>query len=304
MEYIAEIQAELNGYPGMEKLIFKQGDQNERYVVVTLLKNGVPVQVGTDVIPRVSMTKPDGRQVLVDDNIQRLDDGTLKIKVTTQMATAAGRGLLEIGLYKQDSLLSTSVIDILIYPGALSMVKVASSDEYQALIDALGQIAPAIDAEKERIKNEAVRQQNEALRQEALKLCKNMTEYAEEQGDYAKLQGAYAEKWGKYAEEQGIQIVNDFEQIKEIILSTENGTLLQEIKDLLSDMYRMATDADIDNIVNGTYIDEDDEGSLFEAGTNEDIDDIIGGIYVEGEEPEAAAEEEITVIVENSFKEV
>lgn len=299
MEYIAEIQADLSGYPGMEKLIFKQGDQNERYVVVTLLEDGVPVQVGLDVTPRVAMTKPDGKQVLVDDNIQRLEDGTLKIKITPQMATAAGRGILEIGLYKQNSLLSTSVIDALVYPNALSMIKVASSDEYQALIDALGQIAPAIEAEKERVKNEKVRQQNEAVRQEALKLCQNMTEYAEEQGDYAKLQGAYAEKWGQYAEEHGIQIVNDFEQIKEIILSTDNGNLLLEIRDLLNDMYRTATDVDIDNIINGTYVDEDDEGSIFEAATNQDIDDIIGGTYVESEED--ATEDEITIIVNNAF---
>lgn len=172
MNYIAEIRADLDGYPGTEKLIFKQGDFTDRYIIVTLTKDGVPVQIGTEVTPRVHMEKPDGTQVIVDENVQVLEDGTLQMQILPQMSTAAGAGKLEIGLYRQGAYLSTAVVDTLIYPGALSMIKVASSDEYQALIDALAQIAPAIDAEEkrkaaeeERIKNEIVRQRQEVERE-------------------------------------------------------------------------------------------------------------------------------------------
>lgn len=165
MEYIAEIRADLNGYPGTEKLVMKQGDFNDRYVAVTLTRDGVPVSIGADVTPRVAMGKPDGTQVLADNNIQVLDDGSLKIQITPQMSTAAGHGQLEIGLYRENALISTAVIDVLIYPGAVSMLKIASSDEYQALVDALAQIAPAIDEEKKRQAAEAERIQNEIVRQ-------------------------------------------------------------------------------------------------------------------------------------------
>ena len=157
----------------------KLRDFNHRYVTVTLTHDGVPVSISADVTPRVVMGKPDGTQVLTDENIQVLENGALKIQVMPQMSTAAGQGQMEIGLYKQNALLSTAVIDVLIYPSAVSMLKIASSDEYQALVDALGQIAPAIDEEKkrqvaeterkiaeaERIRNEIVRQRQEAERE-------------------------------------------------------------------------------------------------------------------------------------------
>ena len=176
MEYIAEITAELNGYPGYEKLILKQGDFGDRYVCITLLKNGVPITIGSELTPRIAMCKPDGTQVLVDENIEQLGDGKLKVLILPQMSVAAGQGQLEVSLYRQAALLSTAVIDVLIYPSALSMVKIASSDEYQALVDALAQIAPAIDeekvrqeAEEERIKNEIVRQKQEVERENITK---------------------------------------------------------------------------------------------------------------------------------------
>lgn len=176
MDYVAYIQADLSGYPGYQKLIFKQGDFTDRYFIVTLLKNGVPIQIGQDVTPRIHMYKPDGHQAITDQNVEILKDGTLKVQIVPQMATAAGEGQIEIGLYRQNALLTTAVIDVLIYPGAISMVQVASSDEYQALIDALAQIAPAIEeeekrkaAEVERIKNELVRQQQEVERERLTK---------------------------------------------------------------------------------------------------------------------------------------
>lgn len=138
--------------------------------------------------------------------------------------------------------------------------------------------------------------------------------FAESQGNYAKNQGNYAEDRGKYAEQQadaavleaktcmtGIQ--KDFNTIKDIINSTGNGELLLEIKELLDDMYRRATESDIENIISGTYADEDEQGSIFETGTNEDIDDILSGGYVENEEDgDSASDEEIKNMIDSVFK--
>ena len=184
MDYIAQVRADLDGYPGSEKLIFKQGDFTDRYVIVTLTKSGVPVQVGSEVTPRVHMEKPDGTQIIADENVQIQDDGTLKVQILPQMSTAAGAGRLEIGLYRQGAYLSTAVVDVLIYPSAISMIKVASSNEYQALIDALAQIAPAIDAEKERVAAEEERIQNEIVRQRQEVERERLTDQALEEVDF------------------------------------------------------------------------------------------------------------------------
>lgn len=311
MEYIAEIRADLNGYPGTEKLVMKQGDFNDRYVAVTLTRDGVPVSISDDVTPRVAMGKPDGTQVLADNNIQVLDDGSLKIRIIPQMSTAAGHGQLEIGLYRENTLISTAVIDVLIYPGAVSMLKIASSDEYQALVDALAQIAPAIDAEQkrqaaetERKQQEAIRQSNEAKRQEALSDMLEATEYANNQGDYAKEQGTYAKNQGDYAKEQAAYVQTEFGKVESLLESSENGEILVQVKELLDDMYDVATDTDIDRIIAETYVDEDDEGSIFESGSPEDIDAIIGGSYVEGAEEEDAGlitSSDITEIIDGLF---
>ena len=69
-------------------------------------------------------------------------------------------------------------------------------------------------------------------------------------------------------------------------------------------MYRIATDTDIDKIIDGTYVDEDEQGSIFEAATNEDIDHIISGEYtdVPEENPDELTDEEIQEMVDNAFK--
>ncbi len=145
-------------------------------------------------------------------------------------------------------------------------------------------------------------------------------DYATAQGDYAKAQGNYAKTQGDYAKNQGNQakeqtaenialinltmqqIQNEFGDIKDIINETGNGALLLEIKGLLSDMYRIATDADIDHIIDGSYVDEDDEGSIFEAASEQDIDDIINGNYTDVPASEEVIEDaELRALVEQSF---
>lgn len=68
----------------------------------------------------------------------------------------------------------------------------------------------------------------------------------------------------------------------------------------------IATEADIDAIIAGTYVDEP-EGDEEDVGTDADIDAIIDGTYVDEPEDEEsrvdATEDEINKIVENAFKE-
>ncbi len=89
--------------------------------------------------------------------------------------------------------------------------------------------------------------------------------------------------------------------IQEILMKTENGSLLEEVKRLYEELYHMATDGDIDRIINDQYTDEDENG-IFETATNEDIDSIIDEVYIESEDDKSEiADEKIKTIVNDAF---
>lgn len=69
-----------------------------------------------------------------------------------------------------------------------------------------------------------------------------------------------------------------FESVQEIVEKAENGELLNLIYE---EIYRLATEQDIENIINGTYIEETEASGLFEVASKEDIESIIDGSYVE-----------------------
>ena len=117
--------------------------------------------------------------------------------------------------------------------------------------------------------------------------------YAEGQGDYAKEQGDYAKEQGEFAGSQTetaltaiqqamLKIEGEFGSIKDIINSTENGELLLEINELLNDMYRQASDTDIDDIIAGTYTDAEDSAGDTEAGTLQAVANIADNAFKEG----------------------
>lgn len=130
---------------------------------------------------------------------------------------------------------------------------------------------------------------------------------------YSQLQQFYKEYVDK-AESEYLAFTNGavaefqswFNSVKDLITSVENGKLLAEINRLLNDMYRIATADDIDSIINDKYVDEEDEGGIFEAGTDQDIDDIIAGTYTDaedtGENTDAGTLQVMTDIVDNTFK--
>lgn len=136
---------------------------------------------------------------------------------------------------------------------------------------------------------------------EAVKKSTEAATYAKTQGDYAKAQGDYAKGRGDYAQTKADSLQVQFDELEEILAQTVDGSLLIEIRNLLDDMYRTCTDADIDNIIEGTYTDEDDEGSIFDPASNEDIDDIIAGIYTDTPENESGNEADIDSIIDSLF---
>lgn len=111
----------------------KQYDQHTRYVSITPLNNGASYTIGTGVTARLQMTKPDGTTVI---NNALIINNVIKAELTAQALAAAGVAVAEIGLYKNDELLSSQLFYINVVKAAYDEDAVESSDEYGALITA------------------------------------------------------------------------------------------------------------------------------------------------------------------------
>jgi len=93
-----------------------------------------------------------------------------------------------------------------------------------------------------------------------------------------------------------------FDGIRQTLESVENGAMLEELLRLIRELYEIATEQDIDQIIGGTYVDVENEGSIFEAATNQDIDDIIGGTYVDTAGTEDSVYPDMAGIVNSAFE--
>ena len=112
----------------------KQYDKDTRKIEISPLNNGSPYSIGSGITARLQMTKPDGHTVI---NNASISNGIITVTLTAQALTAAGTAVAEIGLYQGATLLSSQIFYIDIQKGAYDENAPESSDEYNALIDAL-----------------------------------------------------------------------------------------------------------------------------------------------------------------------
>lgn len=271
------------------------------FVIREKLPNAIQYVQGTDTVPiyfkfrditfqagtkaNVYIRKPSGKEVY-DTAIINVEDNSVTVDITKQMSAEVGISDLQIELQQGNKVLYSFMEHLEVKRSIVAINSETGSsimDEYIKKINEL--VTIALNAA-----------------QEKGDYAKTQGDYAKSQGDYAKTQGDYAKEKGDYAKTEAISVRAEFEDLKETLAGTENGALLLEIQKLLDDMYRIATDADIDGIIDGTYTDIDDSGSIFESGTDQDIDDILGGTFVDEPEPGGTDDEEIQNIVDSLFK--
>lgn len=119
----------------------KQYDKESRFVEIVPLECGKDYTLESGVTARLQLTKPDGHTVLKTATIV---NGVIKVELTEQTLAVAGTAVAEIGLYKGNSLLSSQIFYIEIKRAAYNPDAPASSDEYPALIDALGKVETSV----------------------------------------------------------------------------------------------------------------------------------------------------------------
>lgn len=112
----------------------KQYDKDTRKIEITPLNNGAPYSLESGVTARLQMTKNDGTTVI---NNASISSNKITVTLTAQTLTAAGTAVAEIGLYKGATLLSSQTFYIDVQKGAYDEDAPESSDEYNALVEAL-----------------------------------------------------------------------------------------------------------------------------------------------------------------------
>lgn len=126
----------------------KQNDANTRFIEITPLNCGQSYTLEEGVTPRIQLTKADGHTVFNDATVE---NGKIIAEFTEQALAAAGTAVAEIGLYKGSELLSSQVFYIDVKKSAFDKDAPESSNEFNALVDALGKIDGAKDAAEEAV---------------------------------------------------------------------------------------------------------------------------------------------------------
>lgn len=130
LSYVKHITLDISGGVSHKFISAKQGDNNTRYLGISLTENDVPIEMLSDIIPRIRATKPDGNCVF-NDGI--LHEGEIYIELTDQLLAVPGNVQCDIGLYREDRVLSTVTffLDVAVRP--LDENKLRSSGEFLSL---------------------------------------------------------------------------------------------------------------------------------------------------------------------------
>lgn len=137
MQYIKEITVDLSGEMYFNYITAVQGDENSRFVKITILSGGTNFAPPTGATAVLRCRKPDGTFALNDSTIN--EDGTITAELTENMLAAVGNCRCEVTIYEGKSSLTTVPFIVKVTPGAVDP-EIESADEYTALIKALADV--------------------------------------------------------------------------------------------------------------------------------------------------------------------
>lgn len=121
----------------------KQYDKESRTIAISPLNNGQNYALESGTTARLQLTKADGYTVINDCTVE---DGVIMAELTEQCLVTAGVATAEIGLYKGTALLSSQTFYIDVKKSAYDTTAPESSDEYNALVEALGEVTTSLEA--------------------------------------------------------------------------------------------------------------------------------------------------------------
>lgn len=127
------------------QLYAKQNDSTgARSFIFNVFQNGKPFNL-TGVTASVGGKKPDSKEVFNNVNILDTQNGEIEVPLSTQMLVVAGTLNLELIFFKDSARLSSYPFSISIVPNVTNFSSVQSTDEFNALSDAMGRVNSSID---------------------------------------------------------------------------------------------------------------------------------------------------------------
>lgn len=130
LSYVKHITLDLSGGVSHKFVSAKQGDINTRYLGISLTANDVPIEIPSDIVPRIRATKPDGNCVFNDGD---LHDNKIYIELTDQILAVSGTVKCDIGMYRGDDVLSSATFFLEVAERPLDEDRIKSSGEFLAL---------------------------------------------------------------------------------------------------------------------------------------------------------------------------
>lgn len=134
MQTTAQIKLDVASTMSPPTVYAKQLDKSTRYVKATILQNGVPYTIPEGATARIRILKPDGTTVY---NTATVSNNAVTAELTSQTLAVGGIATAEMGLYKDDQILSTFVFYVRIERSAISDEAIESTDEFTVLEQAI-----------------------------------------------------------------------------------------------------------------------------------------------------------------------
>ena len=138
LQYLQEINLELNSNTAYTTVGAKQGDTSSRIIKIHVTENGEDWTIPAGVSISYRVRKPDGYAIWNEGIIDR-DENVVYITLTEQTLAAAGRAYadiyFEVGVNEERQILSTVSFIIIIMAAPDIVENIASSNEFSRILD-------------------------------------------------------------------------------------------------------------------------------------------------------------------------
>lgn len=121
----------------------KQNDKGTRFVAVALFESGSAYTIESGTTARIRVLKPDNTAVY---NEATVSGNTVTAELTSQALAVDGVAIAEIGLYKNEQILTTFIFYVNIVRSAISDSEIESRDEFTVLETAIRDAGTAATA--------------------------------------------------------------------------------------------------------------------------------------------------------------
>lgn len=137
MQDIREIMLDIDRKSAFQVLYAKQGDNDSRFIKITMTKNGEKIMPGSGDTAAFNGLKPDGNSFINEAVIN--DDGTITVELTDQVLAVDGAVHADVSIINSGSVLSTANFTINVEKKPTSDSHIESINEFNYIVVLAGE---------------------------------------------------------------------------------------------------------------------------------------------------------------------